>query len=415
MINMFFRRASVIAQLQSGLLGQYLAELAQTLHQQGYAPASIRGYLYAGDKFGRWLIEHGHSVGEIDETLVRDYIGSLERRVPGTLPKAAEGLTHLINLLRQHGVARPRAPSLATTVADRWLNQYECYLNQALGLAPSTRRCYLTIAKRFIEARFGSGAIAWSGLSAPEVVEFVHRETASRTGRGPHRIAAGVRSLLRFLVCQDEIAPGLAAAVPKMRQWRQTALPTRLSEEELARVLANEAAITPKGLRNRAILLLLARLGLRAQEVSALRLEDIDWRASSVRIRPGKTHQARVLPLTQEVGEALAAYLSQGRPQSTSRVVFLHYWAPFPPFAGSSAVGRLAQRALLRAGVAPQPRLGAHTFRHTVASQMLGHGASFKDVADVLGHRSLQTTGIYAKLDLDSLAPIALPWLGGDS
>ncbi len=415
MIDTFFRRARVIARLQSGPLGQYLAELAQTLHQQGYAPASIRGYLSAGDKFGRWLIEQGHSVSEIDETLVEDYIGSLERRVPGTLPKEAEGLTHLTHLLRQHGVVRSRAPTPAPTAADRWLSEYEYYLNQVLGLAPLTQRCYRTIAKRFIEARFGLDAIAWSALSAPEVVEFVYQEARTRTGRGPHRIAAGVRSLLRFLVGQGEIAPSLATAVPKVRQWSQAALPTRLSEEELARVLANETATTPKGLRNRAILLLLARLGLRAQEVTALRLEDIDWRASCVHIRPGKTRQARVLPLTQEVGEALAAYLSQGRPRSTSRVVFLHYRAPFLPFAESSAVGRIAHQALLRAGVAPQPRLGAHTFRHTVASQMVNQGASFKDVADVLGHRSLQTTGLYAKLDLDGLAPIALPWLGGDS
>lgn len=181
---------------------------------------------------------------------------------------------------------------------------------------------------------------------------------------------------------------------------------------EVERALATWTGDSPTALWNRAILLLLARLGVRAYEVAALCLEDIHWYAGQVRLSPGKTHHERVLPLLQEVGEALAAYLQHGRPRTASRHLFLHCRAPFAPFADPRAIGLIARRACLRAGILARPRLGAHTFRHTAASQMVNQGAGFKDVADVLGHRSLQTTGIYAKLDVEALAGVVLPWMG---
>ena len=181
---------------------------------------------------------------------------------------------------------------------------------------------------------------------------------------------------------------------------------------EVERVLATCTDGSPAALRNHAILLLLARLGVRAHEVAALCLEDINWYEGRVRIHPGKTHHERVLPLVQEVGEAVAAYLQHGRPPTPSRHLFLHCRAPFRPLTDATAISRMAARALRRAGITASARLGAHTFRHTAASQMVNQGASFKDVADVLGHRSLQTTGIYAKLDVEALAAVALPWMG---
>jgi integrase/recombinase XerD len=169
---------------------------------------------------------------------------------------------------------------------------------------------------------------------------------------------------------------------------------------------------TANSLRNRAMLWRLARLGLRAQEVVSLCLDDSDWVHGHCDVRPGKTHQARRLPLTQEVGQALVAYIQGSRPQRDHRQVFLQCRPPFHPLT-RRAVGWVGRRAVQRVGLATRPRTGSHIFRHTAASQMLNHGASFKEVAAVLGHRSLQTTGIYAKLELDMLAAVALPWLGG--
>jgi len=290
--------------------------------------------------------------------------------------------------------------------------RYAQYLEHVCGTATSTRTAYLRIVTRFLAARFGSGRVQWNTLPAQALTDFVRQEVATKHGGGRQLPSVALRSLLRFLVFSGEVAPGLEAAVPIPRQWTHATLPCRLTVEEVERVLATWTGGSPKALRNHAILLLLARLGVRAHEVAALCLEDLNWYESHVRIRPGKTHRERLLPLVQEVGGAVAAYLQHGRPPTTSRHLFLHCRAPFRPLTDATAISRIATRALVRAGIASPARLGAHTFRHTAASQMVNQGASFKDVADVLGHRSLQTTGIYAKLDVEALAAVALPWMG---
>jgi hypothetical protein len=200
--------------------------------------------------------------------------------------------------------------------------------------------------------------------------------------------------------------------VPTPRQWTHATLPCRLTAEEMERVLATWTGGSPTAWRHHALLLLLARLGVRAHEVADLCCEEIHWDEGWVRIRPGQTPRERVLPLVQEVGDAVTSSLQPGRPPSTSRHLFLDCRAPLRPLAAATASSRIATRALMRAGITSSARLGAHPFRHTAASQMGNRGARFKDVADVLGHRSLQTTGIEAKLTLDALVAVALPWMG---
>ena len=300
----------------------------------------------------------------------------------------------------------------ARTEAAQWLVRYAQYLEHVCGTAPGTRTAYLRIATRLLTALFGAGRVQWHTVSAQALTDFVRQEVATKHGGGRKVPSVAVRSLLRFLVFRGELAPGLEAAVPIPRQWTHATLPGRLTVAEVERVLATCTDGSPAALRNHAILLLLARLGVRAHEVAALCLEDINWYAGQVRIHAGKTRHARVLPLVQEVGEAVAAYLQHGRPPTPSRHLFLHCRAPFRPLTDATAISRMAARALRRAGITASARLGAHTFRHTAASQMVNQGASFKDVADVLGHRSLQTTGIYAKLNIEALAEMALPWMG---
>jgi site-specific recombinase XerD len=290
--------------------------------------------------------------------------------------------------------------------------RYAQYLEHVCGTAPSTRTAYLRIATRLLAALFGVGRVQWHTVSAQVLTDFVRQEAATKHGGGRQLPSVAVRSLLRFLVFSGELAPGLEAAVPIPRQWIHAPLPSRLTSEEVERVLATCTGGSPTSLRNHAILLLLARLGVRAHEVAALCLEDINWYESQVCIRPGKTHRERILPLVQEVGCAVATYLQHGRPPTPSRQLFLYCRAPFHPLTDATAISRIATRALMRAGITSFSRLGAHAFRHTAASQMVNQGARFKDVADVLGHRSLQTTGIYAKLDIEALAAVALPWMG---
>jgi site-specific recombinase XerD len=169
---------------------------------------------------------------------------------------------------------------------------------------------------------------------------------------------------------------------------------------------------TPIGKRNYAILLLLARLGLRAKEVMRLRLNDIDWRHNTILIRPGKTHCERLLPLDEEIGKALLEYLRNGRPSTDQREIFLTHSAPYQPLRAVSAITNVVKRTVARTSL-PLRSAGAHMFRHSVATELVCRGASFKQVADLLGHQSLRTTAIYAKLDLNSLQQVAMPWPGG--
>ncbi len=298
--------------------------------------------------------------------------------------------------------------------ADAWIAGYAHYLRDVLGAADTTRLRHLPTVRRFVAACSGPGAPApdWTGLSVQQVTEFIQREAAQRTGHGRTAPGSATRSFLRFLAWCGAAPSGLDRAIPSVRRARHASLPTHLSAEQLARLLERPAAPRPVEYRDRAILSLLAGLGLRAGEVAALEFDDLDWRAGQLRLRAGKCRRERVLPLPQEAGTALAEYLRHGRPPHQHRRVFLTLTNPARTFQAATVTATV-RRNLVRAGI-PLGRLtGAHMLRHTAASRMINRGASFKDVADVLGHRSLQTTGIYAKLDLDALAGVALPWIGG--
>lgn len=297
--------------------------------------------------------------------------------------------------------------------AGVWIAGYTDYLRDVVGAAAATRVRHLPIVRRFIAACSGPGAPDWTALSVQGVTDFIRQEAARRTGYGRTAPACATRSFSRFLAWRGVVPGGLDRAVPAIRRARHACLPPHLAPEQLTRLLERAAAPRPVQYRDRAILLLLARLGLRAGEVVALEFDDLDWRAGQLRLRAGKCRRERVLPLPQEVGAALAEYLRYGRPPHRDRRVFLTLDDPVQAFRQPAAVTKVVRRNLARAGI-PLGRLtGAHMLRHTAASRMVNRGAGFKDVADVLGHRSLQTTGIYAKLDLDALAAVALPWIGG--
>ena len=301
MIEHGFTRTSVITRLRCGPLGAHLDTLAATLHQHGYAPDSIRRTLRASDQFGRWLAQHGNAIAEVDEALVARYIRTLPPPRVGQWPKAAAGLPHLLRLWRQPDLLPPRTSTPAQTEAAQWIGRYAQYLEHVCGAAPGTRTAYLRIVTRLLTALFGAGRVRWHTVSAQALTDFVWQEVATKHGGGRKLPSSAIRSLLRFLVFSGEVAPGLEAAVPTPRQWMHATLPARLTVAEVERALATWTGDSPTALRNHAILLLLARLGVRAYEVAALCLEDIHWYEGQVRLSPGKTHHERVLPLLQEV------------------------------------------------------------------------------------------------------------------
>ena len=412
MLENYVSRPSTLNRLRSGPIGSGVDDLATALQQQGYAWDSIRNYLRGCNQFARWLSQHGYAPSDVSQTLVNRYISALPRPPCGKLPKYAQGLSHLLKLWRQKLRLPERIEDPPRTEADHWLLRYEQYLDQVCGLAASTRHHYRRLARCFLATCFGTGRVDWPSLQAQQVANFVRQETADKHGGGRRLPRAAVRSVLRFLVCSGDLSPGLEAAALAPRQWSHASIPQSLTAQEVEQVLALYSGPSPTALRNRAILTLLSRLGLRAHEIVSLRLDDINWHKAHLVIRAGKTHHERVLPLLQDIGATLAEYLCWGRPATTSRAVFLHCKAPFRPFSASSSISYLAARALVQAGVTRFARRGAHVFRQSAASHMVNCGASFTDVADVLGHQSLHTTGIYAKLDLATLSAVALPWRG---
>jgi site-specific recombinase XerD len=409
MLEHTFVRPSVIARLRRSPMGPYLDTLAASLCQEGYASSSTQRYLCAAEKFAQWLQEQGYAVCEMDEDLLQRYICGLPRYRSGKLTKAAQGLSTISKFLHQQGVPRPRQAGLPTQPIDQWLREYDTHLEHVIGLTLGTRHLYGRLVKRFITACFGTEPPDWPSLTAARITAFVGQDAAMRHNTGRKLPAVAVRSFLKFLVFRGEIRPGLEAAAPLPPQWKAASLPSRLTPEGVERVLAVYQEGTASNLRNRAILFLLARLGLRAQDVVSLCLDDIDWADGRIDLRPGKSRRARSLPLPDDVGQAIVAYLQGGRPRSASRQVFLRSRPPFRSLT-SSAVGVIVRQAFTHASLVVPPGVASCIFRHTVASRMVNRGASFKDVADVLGHQSIETTGIYAKLDLEALAAVALPW-----
>jgi site-specific recombinase XerD len=411
-----FAHPSVVVPQASELLGSHLDTLATALRDQHYAASTIRTHLREARAFGAWLTAQSYPLHDCSELVLAPYLHSC---APSVLlhkrrrQRITAAIHRLLEHLRRAGVvAPPPVERLPETEVQQWLSRYDVHLDHVLGLAPTTRQKYLFLATHLLQTLSHRGGMTWSALTADAITAFVQADATSRKGFGPHGTATAVRSFLRFLVSQARLPAGLDTAIPTVRRWSHAALPQHLSDADISQVLTCCADGTASGTRNSAILLRLSRLGLRAKEVASLQLSDVDWIHGSLLIHSSKTHAERLLPLAQDVGEALLAYLRTGRPTTSSRHLFLAHMAPYRPLHTASAITKIVKRLLAKAGLARQSS-GAHLFRHTVATQWVNRGTSFKEVADVLGHRTLQTTSLYAKLDLAALAQVALPWPGG--
>jgi site-specific recombinase XerD len=280
-------------------------------------------------------------------------------------------------------------------------------------LAVASIERYRTVAWQFLTERFGRGEVDLRALRAVDVIEFVQRQAKRMQPPALKCVVNAMRSFLRYAQYRGEVSPGLVAAVPAVATWSTTPpLPKAISPEHAQRAIDSGDLSTAIGLRDRAVLLLLARLGLRAHEIIALRLEDCDWDTGYLRVQ-GKARRECLLPMPVDVGEAIAAYLECGRPATTDRHLFLRSMAPIHGLMqGSDAIGSIVRYALKRAKV-NAPHHGSHQFRHALAVRMLQGGTSLAEIGEVLRHRSPQTTSIYARVDITSLRSLALPWPGG--
>ncbi len=311
------------------------------------------------------------------------------------------------------GVAQPSEQKANDSDLGRLLGAFEQYLAQERGLSPATLDNYLPATRCFLSERFGTGPLLLRQLNASDVSKSVLRYARS-TSPGSARVrVSALRAFLRFALREGEIETDLAAAVPTVANWRLASVPGSLNPQQIECLLNSCEQRTFVGQRDYTVLLLLWRLGLRAGEVVAMRLEDLDWRAAEITVR-GKGRRRDRLPMPQDVGQALATYLRTGRPSCSSRRVFVRLRAPHRGFASVVAICSLVRRALDRAGLQPA-RKGAHLLRHSLATEMLRRGASLDEIAQILRHSSPTTTEIYAKVDVSALRELAQPWPGGEA
>ncbi len=396
--------------LEGPLSGQ-IAAFAKWARDQGYAVESRYRRVLLAAGFSRWLGKQAVRLRRVSSEDPARYLRSRARRVQRCNGDAT-ALRQLIDFLRRHGVipAEKIAPRRLSPV-DQAVQAFEGYLRDERALADATVVNYVPFIRGFIADRFGRGPVSLSHLCSGDVVRFVQRQAPRLHLKRAKLLTSALRAFLRYVRYRGEVTLDLAAAVPVVANWSMPSIPRAIASDHVRQLLASIDRRTAMGRRDFAIVLLLARLGLRSGEVAFLELDDLDWNAAQVSVR-GKGGPRTALPLPVEVGAAIAAYLRHGRPRSTSRRVFLRSKAPLRGFLSQCAIGSIVRHRLQRAGI-QAPTTGAHQFRHALATQMLRRGASLTEIGEVLRHRSLQTTTIYAKVDLKALRTLALPWPGG--
>lgn len=395
--------------LDPGPLLPWIDQFAAELAARRYTQLTIDGYTASARHFGVWLESAGILINDVDDAVVLRFFGH-RCRCPGgrrwqhVSPKYARRAGKFVAFLQRMGVT---PPPLTAMVAYPLLDDYQRWLRVHRGLSERTVARHLRILHKLLPD-LGSASSSYDAARIRNVV----RKWREQTGPADMRsMTSALRSYLRFLAGTGLCRPDLDHAIPPVVQWRLSSLPRYLAAADVERVIASCDQLARGPLRNRAILLLLARLGLRAGDVAGLRLSDIDWASGVLRLSGKSRCQVR-LPLPQDVGDALLAYIEQERPRVPHEAVFLMMVAPYRSFAQSSHVSTIVALALKRAGISDPPSRGASLLRHSAATSMLRSGATLEAVGTMLRHRSLDMTAHYAKVDIAMLEQIAQPWPG---
>jgi integrase/recombinase XerD len=392
----------------TGPLQQYAPGFVAELARLGYTANSASGQMFVMAHLSRWLASEGLGAAGLTPQVAERFLAA--RRAAGyVLYLSPKALVPLLGYLRRLGVV-PEPPPATATPVEALLGRYRRYLVTERGLVAETARGYADFVRPFLAGRQKAGSLDLAGLTAAEVTAFVLATCPGRPKGSAKLTVTALRSLLGYLHVEGLISEPLGQMVPAVASWRLAGLPRALEPGQVAALLASCDQHTAAGRRDFAMMTLLARLGLRAGEVAALTLEDIDWRAGEITVR-GKGSRAERLPLPADAGEAIAAYLRDGRPEpfEGARQVFLRARAPHRGLT-TGGVTQAVFSAGQRAGIG---RVFAHQLRHSAATGMLAAGAPLTEIGQVLRHRRLLSTAIYAKADVGALRVLARPWPGG--
>lgn len=406
-MNVVSERLWVLLHEPEGPLVPYLDSFAKFLLEQGFKQHLIDRRIRIVAYFSKWL--------KTEEVLVRDVT---DAHVPRFLKVYEQSrsvqrgefatLRRLIDFLRQLDVIGPKAVSDQSTPIQQVVSEFCLYLRQERALSDKTVIQYCPFVERFLSERFGRGPLNLAAIRADHIVGFVKQLAEKLSPPRAKSATTALRSFFGYLRYCGATELDLASAVPTVPNWSMTAIPRAIDPDHVCAVFAHCPRDTPIGRRDYAILMLLARLGLRSSEIVSLTLDDIDWEAGFITIT-GKGDREGSLPMPIEVGEAIVDYLRQGRPNTTSRSLFLRAYAPIRGLGSQTSVGTIVGAAIKRAGIETRYR-GAHQFRHALATDMLRHGATLPEIGSVLRHRNIKTTSVYAKVDLAALRPLSLSW-----
>jgi integrase/recombinase XerD len=388
-----------------GLVEQYRAELERL----NYGRWTINAYLRSIRRLSGLMIEHGVALDDLTPDVAAELV--LRADWHGDRQQyAAFIVRRFVGYLATLGVAKSPAPPTARDLAHAALRRdYENYLRRQRGLSERTIGHCWRFADRFLDFRFGKADVEMSAIRPGDIVAFLQRLTARKAPFRDKTPPTHLRNFFQYLFKSGLTASNLALCIPSVAQRYGARLPRHLTPDQVETVLAAVRADTRFGCRNYAMVLLLARLGLRAPEVVAIQLDDIDWRAGELVVR-GKGQNHDRVPIPPDLGEALTDYIRQDR-VSTSRALFVTARAPHGPFKDGQVLNTILKKAFARTGMTPPCRyVGSHILRHSLATNLIRRGASLPEVTDMLRHRSRASTMIYAKLDIEGLRTIAQPW-----
>lgn len=397
--------------LGRGPLGPYMDGYIASLLERGYAHMTIMGRMRGVCVLTLWMEETCRTLDSLDEGCLRKFCKKHAshpaiRWQENVLPR------DILEYLRKKDIISTPPMSCGLSTSNELLiARFEKYLLEERGLQPSTVKSIVPKARMFLKETFGKKEASRGQLKGKDVLIFATRCTKGKHPATAGRIATALRTFCRFLHRFGETQSDLSVVVPSVADWRLSKLPQHLNADQVNALLQTCDRGTPLGKRDFAILLVLSRLGLRAGEVAYMRLQDIDWERGEIKVC-GKSERQAQLPLPDDVGKALVDYLVHGRAENGSPFVFLRLTAPYGGFAGPSGIGSVVRRALDRAGIKGYGR-GAHLLRHTLAKRMLEEKFTLFEISEVLRHKDIKTTAIYAKLDTDVLHTLAQPWPGG--
>ena len=407
MVKKGFIFPSTTKRMRQGPLSKHIDAYSTAQVEQGYGHHSIRQQLLVIGDFSGWLEQRGIAIRNLDSNVIDRFLRlrQQQRQVRRGDPIA---LNRLLSMLCQKGVVKPAR--VVVSARSKAINKFRRYLSLERGLSQATLLNYVPVIEQFLCERFSDKAPNVRALCAADVTGFVVRQAHRLSPVRAKLVVAALRSFFRYLRHRGSISKDLLGCIPTVPNWSLSTLPRFLPTDDVERILQGCDRKTSIGRRNYAILLLLARLGLRAGEVVGLNLDDIDWTKRQIMIQ-GKGGTSVPLPLAPDVGEALAAYLRNDRPRCSTRRVFIRQRAPIVGLGNSSTISALVMRALKHAGVESVHK-GAHVLRHSLATSLLRQGGSLDEIGELLRHRSPNTTAIYAKVDVTALHTLALPWPG---